>query len=336
MAKRFLSLSLLLTAASSIGAHAQNTVLRADTAMTTHSSGVGRFSALFEPTGNSFGILNDRVDAAWVAEDFTIPASTTWAIDSVIVYGYQTGAGPTTSTFTSAYAQVFNGMPGSPAAIAVAGDTTTNRLAGATWSGIYRVDTISNTTGLTRPIMRVAMTGFPNVLAAGTYWLAWSTEGTLASGPWANPKVSLTGGVPSNPAGQNAMSRFGGSGSIWRPAKDSTSPTANTQLGFNYMLKGRINPTSVNDVSASAFKLNDVFPNPASGTTNISFSLAQKSRVSVHIMNAAGQRVAKVVEDELTTGDYMIPFSTANLASGIYRVMLQTEAGSTQVPLTVK
>lgn len=331
MIRHFLAL-VVLACTTIFCAKAQNTVLKVDTAMTTHSSGGNRFSAIFDPTGNLFGSLMDQAEGATIAEDFNIPAGSTWAIDSVIVYGYQTGS-TTTSSFTGGYAQIFNGTPGSGGAV-VAGDTTTNRLAAATFSGIYRVDSIGNVAGLTRPIFRIALRGFTNTFAAGTYWVAYQTTGSITSGPWANPKVLPNG---TNPPGQNARSKFTGTGNIWRLVKDSTSVTSDFPLGFNFMLKGRLNPTSVPSVgAATAFKLSAPYPNPASGTTNLSFSLGAKSRVSLRILNAVGQQVASVVEDEITAGEYLIPFSTANLAAGAYLVVLQTDAGSDAVPMTVK
>jgi hypothetical protein len=339
MAKRYLTLFLLL-ATGGARIYAQNTVLKVDTAMTTHSSGTSRFSALFEPAGNAFGFPMAQSAGNWVAEDFIIPPSTTWAIDSIIVYGYQTQAtANTTSTFTGGYAMLYNGVPGAISTMVVGGDSTTNRFANSSYTGIQRVDTITNTTGVFgggyRLIMRVAMTGFSNILAAGNYWLAWSTTGSVSSGPWANLKVVAGTPSPTNPTSQNG--RIRGANAVWAAVRDSlTASTPGQAVGFNFLLKGRINPTSVKDVSATAFTLAAPFPNPASGTTNISFSLRNKSRVSVYIVNAAGQRVANVVEDEMTAGDYLIPFSTASLASGNYRVTLQAEGGSTAMPLTVK
>ncbi len=56
------------------------------------------------------------------------------------------------------------------------GDLTTNRLASTAWSNIYRVtDTTLTTTN--RPIMAdIATIG--TTLAAGTYWLDWTTDGS--------------------------------------------------------------------------------------------------------------------------------------------------------------
>ncbi len=65
------------------------------------------------------------------------------------------------------------------------GDTTTNRLAFTYWTGAYRVfaGNIGNTQ---RPIMKLVFATWDGpVLQAGTYYIAVSATGSLASGPWA-------------------------------------------------------------------------------------------------------------------------------------------------------
>ena len=121
-----------------------------------------------------------------VADDFTVPAGG-WTISTITFYAYQTGS-TTTTTINNVNLQIWNGVPG--VGSVVFGDTTTNRLAGSSFSNIYRV----LDTGLTdsaRPIMANVVT-VNTTLPAGTYWLDWQTGGTLASGPWA-PPVSVLG-----------------------------------------------------------------------------------------------------------------------------------------------
>ena len=79
------------------------------------------------------------------------------------------------------------------------GDTTTNVLTGSTWSNIYRVlDT--TLTDSQRPIM-ASMVTVNTFAAAGTYWLDWQSDGTLASGPWA-PPVTILGQTTTGNANQ--------------------------------------------------------------------------------------------------------------------------------------
>lgn len=133
----------------------------------------------------SYGANYNQALYYWIADDFTVPANETWHLDSVLVYGYQTGS-TTTSTFTGGYLQILQGeLPSSSTVFA--GDTTTNVLAHTYFSGVYRVlsTTLTNTQ---RPIMVNCLTSTAT-LPAGHYWIKCATTGSLSSGPWANPIV---------------------------------------------------------------------------------------------------------------------------------------------------
>src|SRR5262245_1410891 len=68
--------------------------------------------------GNVLGFSVNNA-AARVTDDFTLLGNTT--ISSLTVYGYQTGS-TTTSTFTGMFVQFWNGRPGDPGAVVVAGN----------------------------------------------------------------------------------------------------------------------------------------------------------------------------------------------------------------------
>lgn len=131
----------------------------------------------------------------WVAEDFTVPAQG-WSITTVRFYTYQSFPPSTTSTITDLRVQVFSGAPGGTL---VAGDAATNRLASTTWTGIYRV-TNTTLTNTDRPVMEVVGQFDPpiNLTIPGTYWIAWSLGGTLASGPWTPPQTVVGQTVTGN------------------------------------------------------------------------------------------------------------------------------------------
>jgi hypothetical protein len=90
-----------------------------------------------------------------VADNFTVPAGG-WSISAITFYAYQTGSS-TTTTIDNVNLRIWNGPPGQASSSIVFGDTTTNRLAGSSFSNIYRV----LDTGLTdnqRPIMANVVT----------------------------------------------------------------------------------------------------------------------------------------------------------------------------------
>ena len=136
-------------------------------------------------TTNGFGmqVLNSNA----VAEDFTVPPSG-WSISRVRLYAYQTGEG-TTSTITDVRIRISSG---SPDGTVVFGDLTTNRLTSTTFSTIYRAADTSLTLN-NRPVYEVVADFAPpiNLTTPGTYWIAWTMDGTGASGPWSPPQTLL-------------------------------------------------------------------------------------------------------------------------------------------------
>ncbi|MCF8372117.1 MAG: T9SS type A sorting domain-containing protein [Bacteroidales bacterium] len=61
-----------------------------------------------------------------------------------------------------------------------------------------------------------------------------------------------------------------------------------------------------------------IFPNPASVNVSISFSLSQKSNVSLDIMNAQGQHIETVLDQKLSDGNHTLDFNISDFANGIY------------------
>lgn len=142
-----------------------------------------------------------------LADDFTVDGGG-WFIETITFFGYQTGSS-TTSSFTGMNLQIWDGPPDNPASMVVFGDTTTNVLGNSVWSNIYRtLDT--DLLASDRPIMANTVT-VNTFLPAGTYWLDFQADGSLASGPWA-PPVSILGQTTTG----NALQYTG----AWAPVSD--------------------------------------------------------------------------------------------------------------------
>jgi len=75
----------------------------------------------------------------------------------------------------------------------------------------------------------------------------------------------------------------------------------------------------------SNYILKQNYPNPFNPTTNISFSIPQKSFVSVIVFNVIGQQVAELVNGIKEAGNYNITFNAAGLTSGIYLYEIKAE-----------
>ncbi len=160
-----------------------------------------------------------------IADEFTIPAGEQWKIDNIIFYAYQTGSG-TASTMTAVRFQIWDGPPNVSGSNIVFGDLTTNRLSNTTWSGIYRVTETTMGVTTNRPIMQNTATAGVT-LNSGTYWIAWQTDGTLTSGPWA-PPITITGATTTG----NALQFFLSAYSLVRDLNTST------QQGFPFIIRG--------------------------------------------------------------------------------------------------
>jgi plastocyanin len=112
-----------------------------------------------------------------------------------------------------------------------------------------------------------------------------------------------------------------------------------TQTGTHYYvcvnhaflgMKGQIVVNSASDVQTSnnnvpdSYNLKQNFPNPFNPSTKISFSLPQKSNVTLKIYNAIGQEIKTLMEGETDAGIHEIEFNGSNLPSGIYFYRLLT------------
>ena len=83
----------------------------------------------------------------------------------------------------------------------------------------------------------------------------------------------------------------------------------------------RIDPSTFvepNDNIPLEFKLSQNYPNPFNPTTNINFSLPERSFVELKIYNILGIEISTIVNKELQAGNYNFPFDAENLTSGIY------------------
>jgi len=112
-----------------------------------------------------------------IADDFT--AGSSWTINSIRLYTYQTNA--TASTITGATVRLWSGAAGSGSVLF--GDTTTNLMTSTSLSNIYRT-TNNDNSSTTRRIQFVNISGLNWSIGPGSYSLDWGLTGSLSSGPW--------------------------------------------------------------------------------------------------------------------------------------------------------
>lgn len=71
-------------------------------------------------------------------------------------------------------------------------------------------------------------------------------------------------------------------------------------------------------------ELRQNYPNPFNPTTNITFGLPQSGDVRLDVFNVAGQRVATLVNSQMTSGFHTVTFDASRLSSGVYLYRLES------------
>ena len=112
-----------------------------------------------------------------------------------------------------------------------------------------------------------------------------------------------------------------------------TDQSVNTGINY-YRLKqvdynGSYEYSDVIEVDYRTFNsylLEQNYPNPFNPTTTIGFGIQNKSNVKITILNAIGEEVAVILNEEKDSGYHTVEFNAANLPSGVYFYQLQ--AGS--------
>ena len=78
-----------------------------------------------------------------------------------------------------------------------------------------------------------------------------------------------------------------------------------------------------------------VFPNPSSDLTKFEITLANKSEVSLAILNISGQKVLNIESQTFPSGNHIIETSVSDLPSGIYNAQISINGEIQNVRFTV-
>lgn len=129
------------------------------------------------------------------ADDFIVPAGDTFTVTKVIAYAYQTGYAGVPSPVVDANVQIWNGRPGDPGAVVVAGNPTSLPFTSVNVP-LYRIANSgppSNTVPvLVRRIWEntIALAA-PAVLTPGTYWVDFQIDTGATTGNFAPPVTRI-------------------------------------------------------------------------------------------------------------------------------------------------
>jgi hypothetical protein len=75
---------------------------------------------------------------------------------------------------------------------------------------------------------------------------------------------------------------------------------------------------------ATAYKLDQNFPNPFNPTTNITFTIPNDGNVSLKVFDLLGREVATLINEARTAGSYTETFDASRLSSGTYFYRLES------------
>ncbi|MFH2030976.1 MAG: T9SS type A sorting domain-containing protein, partial [Bacteroidota bacterium] len=97
------------------------------------------------------------------------------------------------------------------------------------------------------------------------------------------------------------------------------SRTAPQVLALEWFgISGIVTGVSDDNLSPDQFYLAQNYPNPFNPATKISFSIAERSNVTLKVINLLGQEVATLFNGVKFAGVHEVSFNASNLASGVY------------------
>ena len=86
-----------------------------------------------------------------------------------------------------------------------------------------------------------------------------------------------------------------------------------------------VTEVSENLSSINSYSLSNNYPNPFNPSTKITYSIPERSNVSLKVFDLLGSEVEELVKGETEAGSYYINFNASNLPSGVYFYQLKTE-----------
>jgi aminopeptidase N len=91
-----------------------------------------------------------------------------------------------------------------------------------------------------------------------------------------------------------------------------------------------------NNIGEQAFRLEQNYPNPATGSTTFTYSIPEESVVSLGLYDLAGKKVRAIAESRQGLGTHVVTADLSGLDAGIYLCRLEAGGRSSVVKVAVK
>jgi hypothetical protein len=106
-----------------------------------------------------------------------------------------------------------------------------------------------------------------------------------------------------------------------------TDGTITDNQGFWYIASLVTNSVSQLPLQPNGYSLGQNFPNPFNPSTTMRFSVPERAKVTMRVLNLLGEEVARVIDGETYgAGTYEVDFRAKDLPSGTY--IYRLEAGN--------
>ena len=103
-------------------------------------------------------------------------------------------------------------------------------------------------------------------------------------------------------------------------AEDSNPPNSGDITVVGYWFNSPIITVGIEEVGgvANTFSIQQNYPNPFNGQTTINYSVQTGSDIEIEVYNVLGKKVATLVDQYHTSGNYRTEFNGINLPNGLY------------------
>jgi hypothetical protein len=164
----------------------------------------------------------------------------------------------------------------------------------------------------------------PAALNGDTIGLACSANGIRKGGQYILD-VYINGTDTSVITVLNVQNAIQGSDGIWYD-----NYTQNVGLLHNfaiYPIVAILNPNGVKNVTRNDLTFLGSYPNPATNSVNIQYTLAKTADVTIQLMDIAGRVISTTTKTNFAPGQHITSISTESLSAGEYLYLIRTSAG---------